>query len=150
MKPLIPPPVIGIVIAIAIVAGAHALPGWRWQAPVLVPLGSALIAIALLIEVISVLSFIRARTTINPLAPERSAALVTGGLYRISRNPMYLGMACLLVGICAIARFPFGFIGVVIFVWLITVLQILPEEKALEARFGEAFTAYRQRVRRWL
>ena len=95
-------------------------------------------------------AFIRARTTVNPLAPEEAESLVTSGLYRISRTPMYLAMALVLTG-CA---FLFGnlaaFAGPLLFVSFETLAQIKPEDHALQAKFGAAFAAYRQCTRRWI
>ena len=95
-------------------------------------------------------AFIRARTTVNPLAPEEAATLVTTGLYRISRNPMYLAMAAILTGGAFLMGNLSAFVAPILFVWLMTEFQIKPEERALQARFGEAFDAYRIRTRRWI
>jgi len=95
-------------------------------------------------------AFIRARTTVNPLAPERAETLVTTGLYRVSRNPMYLAMAAILTGGAFLMGNLSAFLAPILFVWLMTEFQIKPEERALQARFGEAFDAYRIRTRRWI
>ena len=99
---------------------------------------------------LSVNAFIRASTTVNPLAPEDAETLVTSGLYRISRNPMYLAMALVLTGSAFLIGNLGAFAGPLIFVWVMTLFQIKPEERALQAKFGEAFTAYRLRTRRWI
>lgn len=110
--------------------------------------GSILSGVILL--ALAVLAFVRAQTTVNPIAPEQAQALVTTGLYRFTRNPMYLAMALILIG----GAFALGNIAAlaasVIFVGTITVLQIKPEEHALQSIFGEAFAAYRKQTRRWL
>lgn len=99
---------------------------------------------------LAVSAFIRARTTVNPLAPEDAETLVTSGLYRISRNPMYLAMSLVLTGSAFLNGNLAAFAGPLLFVWVMTLFQIKPEERALQAKFGEAFTAYRQRTRRWI
>ena len=99
---------------------------------------------------LSVNAFIRASTTVNPLAPEDAETLVTSGLYRISRNPMYLAMALVLTGSAFLIGNLASFAGPLLFLWVMTVFQIKPEERALQAKFGEAFTVYRQRTRRWI
>ena len=102
------------------------------------------------IDVGSVLTFRRARTTVNPLRPANASALVTTGPFALSRNPMYVGMATLLAGWAAWLGTPWALTGLVAFVAWITRFQILPEERVLAQRFGAAFDAYRGRVRRWL
>jgi protein-S-isoprenylcysteine O-methyltransferase Ste14 len=82
--------------------------------------------------------------------PAAASSLVTGGIYRWTRNPMYLGMALALAG-WGLYLGNFGALALVgLFVMYIDRYQIDPEERALTARFGDAFAAYRRRVRRWL
>lgn len=97
-----------------------------------------------------VLAFRRAQTTVNPMTPEASSALVAAGIYRLTRNPMYLGMALALAAwaiwlgsVAAAAMLP-------VFVAYLTRYQIIPEERALIALFGEPFQVYARRVRRWI
>jgi len=108
------------------------------------------LAIGAIILVLAVRAFVRVRTTVNPLSPEEADTLVTNGLYRLSRNPMYLAMACLLVGVAFLIGNLAAFIGPVLFVCVMTELQIKPEERALHSKFGEAFLAYCRRTRRWI
>ncbi len=96
------------------------------------------------------LEFRRARTTINPLKPENASALVTSGIYRFTRNPMYVGLTLLLVGWAAYLCSAWSLPGPVIFVLYITRFQIVPEERVLAAKFGAAYAQYASRVRRWL
>lgn len=95
-------------------------------------------------------AFRRRRTTINPLHPEKSSALVSDGVYRITRNPMYVGMACFLTAWALYLDAPLAWFGLVLFVVFITRFQIMPEERMLTRLFGAEFEAYRTRVRRWL
>ena len=97
-----------------------------------------------------VLAFRRAKTTVNPLTPESTTTMVTSGIYRFTRNPMYLGFLLVLAGwavylsnLLAIALLP-------LFVWYMNRFQILPEEKALVAKFPDGFIAYKASVPRWL
>ena len=99
---------------------------------------------------IAVAAFVRASTTVNPMAPEQAKHLVTNGLYRYSRNPMYLGLLCVLLGSAFYSENLAAFMGPVLFVWLMTELQIKPEERALQLKFGEAFADYRRTTRRWI
>lgn len=109
-----------------------------------------LIAIGLSIDVMAIVSFRKAKTTINPLSPGKTSKLVVSGVYRFTRNPMYLGMLIILIG-CAIW---FGSVLNVIvlaaFVAYITIFQIKPEEARLEELFGDELRAYMNKVRRWV
>jgi protein-S-isoprenylcysteine O-methyltransferase Ste14 len=106
--------------------------------------GAALLGVAVM--VLAVPEFLRARTTIIPhRLPDR---LITSGLYRLSRNPIYLADAVLLAGLCL--RWGAWPSLVLVFVRVITQRFILPEEARLRAAFGIEFDAYRARVRRWV
>ena len=94
--------------------------------------------------------FAKFKTTITPLKPSNSTALVTEGMYRYSRNPMYLGL--LLITIASTIWFGtwLGIIINIVFIFLINFLQIIPEEEALLVIFGEEFEEYKTNVRRWI
>lgn len=92
--------------------------------------------------------FHKASTPIIPFRP--STALVTGGMYRITRNPMYLGMVLALIGIAILLGTVSPFIPIPFFVWQIQRKFIRPEEEFLEEIFGQEYVAYKSRVRRWL
>jgi len=130
----IPPPVYGAatLLAIWLLQKHHPIIQTDAQWPLIG--GCIIIAIGLIIDVVSILNFKSASTTINPLKPENSSSLVQRGFYSISRNPMYLGMAIMLTGA----------------VLVVTVMQILPEEKILEEIFGEEYRTYKLRVPRWV
>jgi protein-S-isoprenylcysteine O-methyltransferase Ste14 len=95
-------------------------------------------------------AFRRAGTTIDPTHPEAASAIVTGGVYRLTRNPMYLGFTCALVGWAFWLPSWWTLLGPVVFVAWMTPWQIGPEERALRQRFGAAYVAYCRDVRRWL
>jgi protein-S-isoprenylcysteine O-methyltransferase Ste14 len=109
-----------------------------------------LVLLGLILDSGGLLSFIRSKTTINPVKIEKASALVTGGVYRFTRNPMYLGMAFLLTALAIWLQTPLAFVGPVLFVGYITRFQIIPEERALLKLFGQEYLDYSQRVRRWL
>lgn len=90
------------------------------------------------------------RTTINPGNPEKTTKLVTVGIYRLSRNPMYLGLALILYGWIFFQKNWFGLIALILFIVYMNRFQIIPEEKILEAKFGEEYLQYKNKVRRWL
>lgn len=95
-------------------------------------------------------SFRRAKTTVNPLKPETASALVSTGIYRYSRNPMYVGFAMFLTSWAFYLASPLLLLGVLGFVVYMNRFQITPEERALTALFGADFLAYQAKVRRWL
>lgn len=97
-----------------------------------------------------VVSFRLAQTTVNPLKPETASSLVVSGIYRLSRNPMYLGALLVLIGWAVFLANSLAFIVAVTFVLYLNRFQIAPEEKALTTRFGPEFTAYCVKVRRWI
>jgi protein-S-isoprenylcysteine O-methyltransferase Ste14 len=96
------------------------------------------------------LAFQRNKTTVNPLHPENASSLVTTGVYRVSRNPMYVGMMLGLLAWAIGLSSPVALAGPVAFIMYINRFQIEPEERALAAKFGKDFAAYRASVRRWL
>ena len=95
-------------------------------------------------------TFLRHRTTVDPVRVERAQHLVVDGPNRITRNPMYLGLAGVLLSHAIARRSPSAVIPLVGFVWLIDRYQIPAEEAALEARFGQAYLDYKEVVPRWL
>ncbi len=101
-------------------------------------------------SVAALVAFRRAKTTVNPLKPQAASSLVVSGVFRFSRNPMYVGMAFVLLAWAIYLGSVLSLLGVVGFVLFITRYQIIPEESAMRALFGEAFTRYTQTVRRWL
>ncbi len=146
----IPPPVIGLLVAAAMAGTLCVFP------PVAIPVtaNAAMAAVVALtgvaIDIAGLVAFRRARTTINPLKPQNSSSLVSGGIYGYTRNPMYLGMLFLLVAWALYLAQPPALLGPFAFVLYITRFQILPEERVLAGLFGESFAAYKARVRRWL
>jgi protein-S-isoprenylcysteine O-methyltransferase Ste14 len=103
-----------------------------------------------LIALGGVLSFAKAKTTIDPTQPEKASHLVTSGMFVVTRNPMYLGMVFLCLGGVVYLKSPFSLLGVVAFVLYIQRFQIRPEEAAMRKLFGEQFIEYCVRTRRWL
>jgi protein-S-isoprenylcysteine O-methyltransferase Ste14 len=129
---------------------ARAAPSLAFDFPGRAVLALLLVAAAVSVGLAGVVAFRRARTTVNPLQPERASALVTGGIYRHTRNPMYLAVATMLLAWGLWLGNALGPLGAVLFVAWMDRLQIPPEERALAALFGEEFERYRRKVRRWL
>ena len=145
----VPPPLIGALCALLmwLICGMPPLTG---KPPLLLVPALALVVLGLMVEAAGVLSFRRARTTVNPFAPERTVNIVSSGIYRLSRNPMYLGMVCILTGWAVWLWQVQAVLGVVLFVAWITRFQIIPEERILTQKFGTEYRHYRQQVRRWV
>lgn len=146
----IPPPVVGALVAAVMWAVADAGPQWALPAPARYAAVAILVAAGAVFDLLGLIAFHQSRTTINPLRPERTTVLVTTGIYRITRNPMYVGMALLLLGWAVYLAALLPLLGVPVFMWYITRFQILPEERVLQGRFGGEFRRYASRVRRWL
>ena len=144
----IPPPLVGLLFAGAMWLIAR--PGPHVGLPARETLATALAIVGFGVMFAGLVSFRIARTTINPLKPSEATSLVTGGVYRYTRNPMYLGMLVVLVGWAVFLAAPLTLVAVVAFFFYIQRFQIQPEERALTALFGAAYTRYTQRVRRWL
>lgn len=108
------------------------------------------VALALAITIAGVAAFRRHETTVDPRTPEQATTLVSGGIYRLSRNPMYLGFLLLLAGWAFYVSNWAAALLLPVFVIYMNRFQIRPEERALQARFGAEFEKYTAAVRRWL
>lgn len=106
--------------------------------------------VGIFIVLTGVWTFRLAQTTVSPLATAQPRAVVTRGIYKHTRNPMYLGMALCLAGVALWSAFLPGLVLVLLFCGYLTAFQIKPEERMLLARFGPPYAAYLSRVRRWL
>jgi len=113
-------------------------------------IGIVMIVLAGLMDFTSLYLFFKKRTTPNPMKPEFTTGLVTNGMYKISRNPMYLGMLIMLIGFAVYLGQLTPFLVLPVFYFVITEMQIKPEEEILEQKFGQEFLAYKNKVRRWL
>lgn len=146
----IPPPLLFLLFAGLLGAAAWALPPsplpvlWRAIA------AAVCVVAALLFAPAAVLSFLRARTTIDPVHIARASSLVTTGAYARTRNPMYLGLVLLLTAWTAWLGHPVLLAGPFLFVLWLTRFQIIPEERLLAEKFGAEYARYRRSVRRWL
>lgn len=146
----IPPPLVAMAAAglmwLASRFGAPLAPDAEFKTGLAVLLAAAGVASS----VSGMWAFTQARTTMDPMQLDTAAALVTRGIYRITRNPMYLGLTLVLLAWAVYLSDLFAFVFVPVFVWYITRFQIVPEERALSKQFGAAYDEYRGRVRRWI
>lgn len=146
----IPPPVVGLVTGAGVIALTVLVPGAGFAFPGSRVLAVCLVLVGIGIDLAGLVAFRRARTTVNPLRPHRAATLVTGGVYGVTRNPMYLGLAVSLTGIALWDVNLLALLLVPLFCAYITRFQIRPEERALRDIFGDDYTRYAARVRRWI
>lgn len=109
-----------------------------------------LVVAAISIAILALGLFHQEGTTITPVQPGKTTALVTDGIYSITRNPMYLGLALLLLALILSARNLAGLFVLPLMIAYLTRYQIIPEERALEHLFADDYTAYKNKVRRWL
>ena len=109
-----------------------------------------LLALGVLTGFAGVIQFAVKSTSVNPHKPEHASFLITSGVYRLSRNPMYLGMLFILLA--AVLKFghPLGLIVLPFYVWYMNRFQIIPEERVMEEKFGDEYQNYKQRVGRWI
>lgn len=150
VRPHIPPPLVMLLSATLM-----------WALHLWLPLGQLIttpwnyfaalpVVIGRVITVAAGRRFRQARTTFDPSKPREASCLVTGGVFRVSRNPMYLGLLLLLVGWALWLGTVSPWLVLPLFVIIISVAYIVPEEHALEERFGETYFAYRHSVGRWI
>ena len=144
-KPIVPPPVIfiGCVLMMAYLPNPY-----PFSINVLIAYLMVLVSSAIVF--FSLWQFYKSKANINPIHLEKSNVFVVDGIYRFSRNPMYLSLEGLLVAWAVYLQSAVSFLGVFLFVYLITQWQIKPEEYWLEKKFGEFYLAYKKKVRRWI
>jgi len=146
----VPPPFVALALALLM-----------WLTPAfagLVPVPHAarvlcaviLVCIGQGISIAGMVAFRRAKTTVNPVKASLASSLVVQGVYRYTRNPMYVGLLLTLLAWAVFLGNPFSVLWVVVFALYITRFQIIPEERVLVSLFGAAYEAYKGRVRRWV
>ena len=113
-------------------------------------IATSFLLLGIIILITAVLSFKRQSTTISPLQPEKASYLVVSGIFKYSRNPMYLGMLLILISMTIKFNFVGGILIIFGFITFITKFQIIPEEIALERLFGKEFTRYKKKTKRWI
>lgn len=145
----IPPPFIYAVPLIV----AWLLRG-RWPLPFstttvgLPTLGRSLIILGVVCALPAFIAFLAVKTSFVPIRP--SSHLVTTGIYRRTRNPMYLGFAIAYVGVAVLLWTWWSVLFLPFVIWAMNDYVIAREERYLDSRFGEAYREYRRKVRRWI
>jgi protein-S-isoprenylcysteine O-methyltransferase Ste14 len=115
-----------------------------------IPLATAFAATGLLFGLAGIIAFRKAGTTLNPINPDEASSMVTSGVYRVSRNPMYVGLLLALSGWAVLLSNVIPFLFLPAFVLYMTRFNISPEERALFSKFGAEYSAYTRSVRRWI
>jgi protein-S-isoprenylcysteine O-methyltransferase Ste14 len=150
MELKVPPPLVALITGALIWLISSTVPAAGFEFPARTVLAMVCAAMGVCVAVSGVLTFRRARTTLNPLKPDKATSLVASGVFSRTRNPMYLGLLLALTGWAIYLSNAVAFLLLPAFVLYINRFQIVPEEKVLASLFGKSFTDYKLRVRRWL
>jgi protein-S-isoprenylcysteine O-methyltransferase Ste14 len=150
MELRIPPLIVALIAGAAMFGLYAAAPALSHDFPGRIPIAAVLILVGIAVAAAGVIEFRRARTTVDPRYPESSTSIVTSGIYRMTRNPMYLGFLLWLIALAAFLANPLTLAGPIAFVAYMNRFQIRPEERALAARFGPPYESYLARARRWI
>jgi protein-S-isoprenylcysteine O-methyltransferase Ste14 len=146
----VPPLVWALFFALLMKGCTVWLPGYSIHLPFAKYFAPILIGLGLSLTTAGIQAVRRAKTTVNPMKPQSTTTVVDSGIYGVTRNPIYVGMMIVLIGWAVHLQNIGAFLMVGLFVATVTQLQIMPEERALEERFGEDYIDYRRRVPRWL
>ena len=150
MELKIPPPLVALMFALIMWGISNIESLGPIESVLTGPLSLMVLVMGLATNLAAVVSFRSADTTMNPMRPKSAARLVNGGIYRLSRNPMYLGVLLMLSSWAIWLGNPVCLAVLLFFVWYITKFQIVPEERALAELFPEQFESYKSNVRRWI
>lgn len=146
----VPPPVQALIFGALMWLLDKRLPIGQFEFSVQLPLAILFAVLGVALVVTSMLSFRTASTTVDPFHPEEASKLVTNGVFRYSRNPMYVSLLCVLIGWAIWLGSMLNLFLIAGFVSYITIFQIKPEEEVLKTLFGEAYEEYCSNVRRWM
>jgi len=146
----VPPPLQAIIVAIVMLALTKFVPIFYVSIPAKFLIAVVIAICGLTLSVLGVVAFRSAQTTIDPRYPENSKCIVDSGVYKISRNPMYLGLTVILFAWAIVLESLVAMLILPLFIWYINTFQIKPEERALLKKFNSEYGQYCSRVRRWL
>ena len=146
----VPPDLVALAVAGLMWLVTKMTPSLDWRGPSQVLIAIVLLVAGIALIVLARVAFAKADTTFSPLAPERSSRLVTTGVYRLTRNPMYLGTLLALLALAVRLSNPAAAVVALLYVLYMNRFQIRPEEGVLRGRFGSEYVAYTHAVRRWV
>jgi protein-S-isoprenylcysteine O-methyltransferase Ste14 len=146
----IPPAALVLITAAFMWLAAWAVPAYGFDVPARDLFSMPTAVSGAIISAWGIISFRQARTTVNPMKPDTTTSLVVSGIYRWTRNPMYLGFLLVLLGWAIFLSNALSFILVAALMLYLDRFQVKPEERALHSLFGQQFAIYASRVRRWL
>ncbi len=150
LKLKVPPVAQGLLALILIWLSGRFWPLYRIEIVSRNAVSLGIILLGVVVGAAGVCAFIRLRTTVDPRYPDKATRLVVGGVYKYSRNPMYLAILLVLVGVTVYLGALSSLLVVFLFVVTINRYQIVPEEQSLLRKFGDAYRQYTERVRRWI
>ena len=149
MELKIPPLVLVLLFGCGMLFISKLFPLFMLSIPSNIPIGILIASIGIIAAFIGVIEFRKAKTTVDPRHPEKPEALVTTGIYKISRNPMYLSFLIALFGWFFILENIGALLLLPTFVLYMNRFQIKPEERFLLQKFGSNYSQYCSKVRRW-
>ena len=126
------------------------IPGGQIEIPMQLPVAILVAVCGLPLVISAMLAFRNVGTTIDPIHPEEASQLVVSGVFRYSRNPMYVSLSLILTGWGIWLGSVNNIAVLILFIYYITIFQIKPEEKVLTSLFGEEYEQYCAKVRRWI
>ena len=145
----LPPAIVFLIFSLLMYVVSRFLPFGDFEFYGRVYLILVLLGMAVLIAIISLFQFFSSKTTIDPRTPFKTTKLVTGGIYKFTRNPMYLAILLVLLAWGLWLGNAFNTLLAAVFVGYMNKFQIKPEEEALATIFGKEFQQYCVLVRRW-
>jgi protein-S-isoprenylcysteine O-methyltransferase Ste14 len=146
----VPPVPLAAVFALMMYGVSVVTPAYTFVIPGRVGIAIGLALLGMVIALAGVVAFRANKTTVNPLDPGAASAVVSSGVYRFSRNPMYLGFLLALAAWALYLSNALAALFLPVFVAYMNRFQIRPEERALLAKFGPAFSQYMTAVHRWI
>ena len=144
----IPPPLIVLVLIISIYFSSKKID--LINIPFQLEISFFILSLGILVFINPVLKFIKSKTTINPIQFEETNRLVTSGIFKYSRNPMYLGMLMIIISTSIFYLNIYSILTPFLFVFWINKFQIKREEIFLTEKFGKEYLSYKNKTRRWL
>jgi len=150
LETLIPPPIVTVIIMILMYWVPRSILASSIQSNLLFFVAIATGLAAIMIMLAGIAAFAKDRTTLNPMRIDQASTLVTSGIFKFTRNPMYLGDVIFLFAWCLLLATPWAIFGPFLLMIYLTQFQIKPEERMMQQKFGTAYKAYQSQVRRWI